>query len=275
MDSSILGSLFSPVSDLVFWSYSPNLLRQLRQPVPQDAPDHVNANIFTFEDAFEDLLAVSQGRGLPDIIMKHDQRKLLRQMWPHGEPFEFWHQRLQSQGLLTHFQAFSRDVPWWMRDELEEDREDRDDERHDHSWNRLLEDLGLTPRESKRNHPEDEYANGESKPDSRRQPSHFEELFDALDSTATAKHDQPKQSNAAPGTKQVATREEHVDGFGYLHSKVTVKTLDANGNEIGSQMHYTMQRAPKEHVDSSKAGQEELSEYDADRPVKKAGWFWK
>ncbi|KAK5997428.1 hypothetical protein PT974_02784 [Cladobotryum mycophilum] len=88
--------LFSVAS----WSYAPLNLRHLRPPVPNDLPSHHDAAIFTFEDAFEDLLVISQGNPLPDISTRVGQRKLLRQMYPNGEPMWFWLRRLESQGLL-------------------------------------------------------------------------------------------------------------------------------------------------------------------------------
>lgn len=81
-------------------SYSPLALRDIPQPKPNDAPSDLDTSIFTFEDAFEDLLAVSQGQPLPDIRSRYEQRKLLRSMFPTGEPAYFWLRRLRSQGLL-------------------------------------------------------------------------------------------------------------------------------------------------------------------------------
>ena len=81
-------------------SYSPLALRDIPQPKPNDAPSDLDTSIFTFEDAFEDLLAVSQGQPLPDIRSRYEQRKLLRSLFPTGEPAYFWLRRLRSQGLL-------------------------------------------------------------------------------------------------------------------------------------------------------------------------------
>ncbi|KAH6603440.1 hypothetical protein Trco_008215 [Trichoderma cornu-damae] len=125
------------------WSYSPANLRHLRQPVPNDLPPQCDSTVFTFEDAFEDLLAVSQGQPLPDIKSKYSQRQLLRQMFSNGEPTWFWLRRLESQGLLRR--------P--TRDELYRPRnfglsEDRDyPESLPSSWNdwsRLHEELDRT-----------------------------------------------------------------------------------------------------------------------------------
>ncbi|KAJ4159325.1 uncharacterized protein LMH87_008231 [Akanthomyces muscarius] len=88
------------VGEVALSSYSPAALTHLRQPVPSDLPPHLDASVFTFHDAFEDLLAVSQGRPLSDIGSRYQQSRMLRQMYPHGEPTWLWISRLQSQGLI-------------------------------------------------------------------------------------------------------------------------------------------------------------------------------
>lgn len=80
--------------------YSPSSLADLPQPIPNDVPAHLDKTIFTFEDAFEDLLSVTQGHSLPDIEHKYNQRKLLRQMFPDREPGWFFLKRLEASGLL-------------------------------------------------------------------------------------------------------------------------------------------------------------------------------
>ncbi|KAG6042204.1 hypothetical protein E4U41_003950 [Claviceps citrina] len=86
--------------------YSPLGLGHLPQPVPNDLPADLDPRVFTFQDAFEDLLAASRGQDqdqdqkLPDIRSRHQQRQLLWNMFPRGEPAWFWLRRLESQGLL-------------------------------------------------------------------------------------------------------------------------------------------------------------------------------
>lgn len=88
------------VAEIALSSYNPTTLGHLRQPVPSDLPSHLDASVLTFQDAFEDLLAVSNGRPLPDINWRYQQSQLLRQMYPHGEPTWLWIRRLESQGLI-------------------------------------------------------------------------------------------------------------------------------------------------------------------------------
>ncbi|PHH62426.1 hypothetical protein CDD81_7145 [Ophiocordyceps australis] len=98
--------------------YCPSALRHLPPPVPNDLEPSHDSSIFTFEDAFEDLMVVSQGKPLPDINTRHDQRKLLRQMYPSGEPTWFFIQRLVSQGLMPSLvlnRSSSSTPPDWER----------------------------------------------------------------------------------------------------------------------------------------------------------------
>lgn len=97
--------------------YSPLNLGHLPQPVPNDAPLELQDGTFTFEDAFEDLLAVTSGQRLMNIKMKYDTRKMLRQMFPDGEDASFWVRRLQSQRLLENSNFYPLQAqPFWPHD---------------------------------------------------------------------------------------------------------------------------------------------------------------
>lgn len=99
--SSNTSSEANGLASLLFSSYSPANLRRLPQPVPNDLPSHLDSSIFTFEDAFEDLLIVSQGDPLPDIKHKYCNRMLTRRIFPQGEPMWSWLRRLEISGHLS------------------------------------------------------------------------------------------------------------------------------------------------------------------------------
>jgi len=82
--------------------YSPLNLSHLRQPIPKDAPADLPPGTFTFQDAFEDLLAVTSGHRLPDIRTKYEHRNLLRQVYRDREDASFWVLRMHSQRLLNN-----------------------------------------------------------------------------------------------------------------------------------------------------------------------------
>ncbi|KAI8667398.1 hypothetical protein NCS56_00875600 [Fusarium sp. Ph1] len=288
-------------------SYSPLALRDMPQPRPSDAPSNLDASIFTFEDAFEDLLAVSQGQPLPDITTRYEQRKLLRSMFPTGEPAWFWMRRLRSQGLLEdtgpsqwmksanqNWEQFHRELDRraanvWRAAMGEEERQDRlddlprreqkDEDEGFHGHNPLLED-------------------SEQHRQRRREPDNFDEFFSSVQSSfsdaqstwdsfvkaITEGHPssfdrKPLSDKPADDEKRVVTKDEYVDRFGYLHSKTTVKTLDEEGNEIGSETHYTVRPAEEDEKNAEsneQAKDGEGSGIKAEGRVEtKTGWFWK
>ncbi|OAA59358.1 hypothetical protein ISF_06293 [Cordyceps fumosorosea ARSEF 2679] len=180
-------------------SYSPATLTHLRQPVPADLPADLAADdgagagaggVFTFQDAFEDLLAVAQGRPLPDIRSRYHHSRMLRQMYPRGEPTWLWLRRLQSQGLLaagagrrrSHILRASQ-AGW---DELQRGLEDgaeefwrgvRDDPRH----REAVAEAGRVFRELRDQLDGDSSASDEkNKKGKSSEPEHFDDLYSAI-----------------------------------------------------------------------------------------------
>jgi hypothetical protein len=85
--------------------YSPIRLASTmpRQPCPRDLEPGMDPTMFTFVDAFEDLLLVSSGRPMMDLCERYDMNRTLARMYPTGEhPFS-WFSRLQSQGLSRSY----------------------------------------------------------------------------------------------------------------------------------------------------------------------------
>lgn len=321
------------------WSYSPANLRHLRQPVPNDLPPQCDSTIFTFEDAFEDLLTVSQGRPLPDMKSRYNQRQLLRQMFSNGEPTWFWLRRLESQGLLRRP---TRDELYRPRNlGMLEDQGEPDFFRSGwNDWAKLHEELdrkaaevwkGVAPSEKT-----DDQANGHNFFDEvhqtfkqledsfygrskshqeehegqhhKRLPDHFDDLFSAVSSSFAEGHKtwdafvksitdhKPVSTDASAyppantseekvydnGNREVVTRDEKVNEFGYLTTTVTKKTYDKNGNEIGTETHFTMRPADKTQKNEARGNSDtnviERADADADEQQtqdKKSGWFWK
>ncbi|OAQ83896.1 hypothetical protein VFPBJ_02663 [Purpureocillium lilacinum] len=302
-------------------SYSPSALRHLPQPVPNDLPPDLDSSVFTFEDAFEDLLAVSQSQPLPDITAKYDQRRLLRQMFPNGEPTWFWMRRLQSQGLVespSRGRFFRALRPDWDGFHRELDRRaaevwrgatggsgDEDDD--DEDAGDLFHEIGRAFKQIERGFSDEGRAVSQDTPEADdvsqrrdwRHPDTFDDLFSSISSSfahgqkswetflktiadQSAALEKRKDASLADGdTKQVETRDEYVDRFGYLHSTVTRKTLDKDGNEIGRETYVTMRpaekSAPEQHqLDNYPKEELDHAEGAADENGKnKSGWFWK
>lgn len=101
------GPPFAANFGVPFWNewaqvspYSPCNLRHLRQPVPKDLPAGVDAKAFGFEDAFEDLMAVSAGRQMMDLSRQARMKKDIIDHFGFSEPPINWVRRLGSDGLL-------------------------------------------------------------------------------------------------------------------------------------------------------------------------------
>lgn len=89
--------------------YSPLRLAMLpEQPRPRDLAGDMDPSMFTYVDAFEDLLAESSGRGMMDLRTRYDMNRLLARMWPRGENPLSWVSRLESQDLSRVYFHYNR-----------------------------------------------------------------------------------------------------------------------------------------------------------------------
>lgn len=303
-------------SSLASPSYSPLALRHLPPPTPKDLPPGLDPYIFTFEDAFEDLLAVSRGQPLPDIAVRFGQRKMLRQMFPTGEPYWFWVRRLESQGLLRRCSSFgfpsiglqpdwasfhreleAKTAQVWRAVASEVDgfyREQLDQPLLDGAF-RSQDGLSRTWPSSRNDEPVEVKAQSLEQP-KRPAPETFDDLFSSFSSTLLTNSsrswdsfvriltgsapfadsdDSPLATSSISGsnsaTRQTETRDDYVDRYGYLHSTVTRKILDADGREIGHESYTTM--CPADQASPDSHGN---SQVNGDRPAQKqSGWFWK
>ncbi|OAA34416.1 hypothetical protein NOR_08491 [Metarhizium rileyi] len=300
----VLGLMSSP-------TYDPTKLRHLPQPVPNDLPPEIDGSVFTFEDAFEDLLAISQGQRLPDITARYQQRRLLGDMFPSGEPTWFWLRRLESQGLVqvpNRARSFQAHQPDWSNFHKELDRHAANawrsvgralnsDARHVGEFfegiDKAFEELGQGVREGSTRssgvHREENTGLG-------KEPDTMEELFSEMSSMfkqhtsswdtfikniteqAQAKSQEEYSETQGHGrykNKVVTDENEYVDRFGYLHKSITRKTLDADGNEVGSQTHVTIRPADK-HLDNENKGEVGGDgAFDVGPDTRKSSWFWK
>jgi hypothetical protein len=85
--------------------YSPIRLaeRMPRQPRPSDIHSDMDPHMFTYVDAFEDLLAEAAGVPTMDLRARYNMNKMLGETWPFGESLISWTRRLESQGLDKAF----------------------------------------------------------------------------------------------------------------------------------------------------------------------------
>lgn len=85
--------------------YSPIRLAETmpRQPRPRDIHSDMDPRLFTYVDAFEDLLAEASGVPTMDLRSRYNMNRMLRRTWPFGESPISWARRLESQGLVKAF----------------------------------------------------------------------------------------------------------------------------------------------------------------------------
>ncbi|KAG6034097.1 hypothetical protein E4U40_004339 [Claviceps sp. LM458 group G5] len=261
-------------------SYSPTALGHLRRPVPNDLPPELDAKVFTFQDAFEDLLVATKGQDLPDIRSRHQQRQLLWNMFPTGEPTWFWLRRLESQGLVRPVDPFAfitMHNPMWSTVFEEEPHTKTVDlwgsgQTDDNSGYGTT-NIGLFER-MKRALAEMErgiFGNSSGTGDAQhRGLANLDELFSEVssrfrDSQSSwdaffksvfhTENSDLRDKSQGPLTHRgkqevVTTEKEHVDRFGYLHKTVTRKMLDAEGKEVGVETYVTV-RPAGEHINKT------------------------
>ncbi|TQV92328.1 hypothetical protein V2A60_007017 [Cordyceps javanica] len=295
------------VGEVALSCYCPSALTHLPQPVPSDLPPDLDPRIFTFQDAFEDLLAVSQGKSLPTIDSRYHQSRMLRQMYPQGEPTWLWIGRLQSQGLIrppreSYIVRASREGWEDLQKDLEESaREFWRELRENPKSREAVRETGKLFREL-----HDQFSGSSNSLESRNRdqgPENFDDLFSAIQSAyadgrsawdafrKTLNEELPRRmgeserqmegnnkdsspststGNTRPNPNEKETRSEWVDAFGYKHTTIKRMTYDENGQEIGSSTSITIRPAKHEKPEAVDNGKGSI---EADSKTN-GGWFW-
>ncbi|GAO18206.1 uncharacterized protein UV8b_06301 [Ustilaginoidea virens] len=290
--------------------YSPWALRHLpRQPVPNDLPAELGPSIFTFQDAFEDLLAVTSGKELPDISSRYQQRKLLRDMFPSGEPMSFWLRRLQSQSLWPSSRSSplrgrgDSAVTTFHDNELHENpagvpwpsaRDHGDGTRVAAT---LLEQIGNAFRQQGALEERARAASPDStdKAQQEREPHSFEELVSDVaskyketvsswekfakmilkDAKVESSDQFHMERHDDTENDALTTEQEYIDRFGYSHKTVTRRILDSYGNEVGSEVRVTIRPAAERLNNESNESAEAKNPPDTEKSGTGSKWFWK
>ncbi|KAG5929374.1 hypothetical protein E4U42_006114 [Claviceps africana] len=253
-------------------SYSPMALGHLPRPVPNDLPPGLDPKVFTFQDAFEDLIVASRGQKLPDIRTRHQQRQLLWNMFPTGEPAWFWLRRLESQGLVRPFDPFP--FTRMRQPELSTFYEE-----HSHTVNSVL-----PWRDVLRDMFAGDDARRVSEGKQRDGPNTFDEIFSVISSAVEGVSSAldtvigyvvPDFPTYFDKKEVLTTEEDYVDQFGYRHRTVTRKTLDATGKEVASETHTTI-RPANEHINKvDNEGSNQQSPSETRNSAQESTWFWK
>ena len=291
-----------------FSPYSPTRLRHLPQPVPNDLPEGCDASLFTFEDAFEDLLAVTNDRPLPDIRQVYEQKKLLKHMFPQGEPAWFWFRRLQASGLLAPaWQTADHQSNWdKLHEELAQKSEEFEKRRLDGELSeapqKILKDVIDTGGKLVQQIAKEmdgvrrSWDTSQQDRQARDGPDNFDELFGSLQNWAESGKNswdsfmktivESTASMEKPGHSTMSTFEtnleshtkEYVDEDGNRCFKITQTKRDREGNVVARETQTFISPPSRKSIEHRRS--DEYDEDDEDDKLyreqgKRVGWFWK
>lgn len=287
------------MSHVAISDYSPMTLRILPQPVPNDIKPHMDRSVMGFEDAFEDLLAVSSGHPLPDISAVYKQRKYLNDRFLAGEPLFLFLRRLRAKGLLytpspeRYPQNDRRAMLDWLHQETERRVEDDWGPASDLEKHPDPDDISDLMKQTAKTwawkwKEEDETREKILKAWKQgREPESEGDLIDAIESRFGGGHstwdtfmksfnqdfpDKKTQSSKSSDKEDdTVQKKEYVDRFGLRHTSVTKKIFDEDGNQIGTHVSHNVRTANED--DEGKDLQPTEGEENGHKP-RKIGWFW-
>ncbi|KAF3354017.1 hypothetical protein VDGD_06325 [Verticillium dahliae] len=289
------------ISFLVDSPHSPLKLRGLRQPVPSDLPEGADPRLFGFEDAFEDLLMVSSGQGLPDIRERCELKKEWNRLYPQGLPPVLWLHQLCRQGLWDGWEprpASLEDMisERWRRwlaaqdDRFEDKSVTKDDDQQpketraaNPSDSPLTESTAARPSSGTEETEEDAYDTIVGRQNPRGIEAHLEELMKAF----AFVDDQSREGNGREvrstsprelpeGWRVDETVQEQKDVNGNTKTTRTSITYDEQGREVGreteTRSHYSWSATRSAH---EKGHGENSDNHKNETGTTDQGWFWK
>jgi len=283
------------ISFLIDSPYSPLRLHDLPQPTPKDLPEGADPTLFGFEDAFEDLLMVSSGQGLPDINERVRFRKECRDSFPRGLPPILWLHQLTRQGLwdgwLTRPEVLDGAVSERWRRWLQE----QDDPFHE--GRSLPAPNQPSPKEPEmapvfekaarevRARPEQD-DHGETEEDSFFSVMGKARLNTSREtSTSTPTSESPKLSSTTrdlsprglpAGWRMVEKVQEQEDAKGNVHVTKTVTTFNDRGEEVGRQTERRSEYTWSATLSTGNGKNRDQQQRDTNGDGNdKSSWFWK
>ena len=287
------------MSHVAMSDYSPITLRILPQPVPNDIKPGMDRSVMGFEDAFEDLLAVSAGQPLPDISTAYKQRQYLKDRFPAGEPLFLFLRRLRAKGLLytpspeKYPQNDRRSMLDWLHQQAERQVEDVWGPASDLEKHPDPDDISDLMKQTAKTwawkwKEEDEALEESMKAWKQgREPESEGDLIDAIESrfgggqsswdtfmksfNEGSSDKKAQSSKSSDNGNETVEKREYVDRFGLRHTSVTKKIFDENGNQIGTQVSHKVRTANDD--DESNELQPAEGEDGGHKP-RKVGWFW-
>ncbi|KZL69251.1 hypothetical protein CI238_09077 [Colletotrichum incanum] len=281
------------ISFLIDSPYSPLRLHDLPQPTPKDLPEGADPTLFGFEDAFEDLLMVSSGQGLPDINERVRFRKECRESFPRGLPPILWLHQLTRQGLWDGWDtrpevldgAVSERWRRWLQEQDDPFHEGRSLPAPNQSSPKEVEKTPAVENAAReaRARPEQDH-HGETEED-----SYFSVMgkarLDTSRETSTSTSKAPKSHSITrdlspqglpAGWRVVEKVQEREDAKGNVHVTKTVTTFNDRGEEVGRQTERRSEYAWSASFSTGSNKHKDQQQQDGDGGDNdKSSWFWK
>ncbi|KAH8895156.1 hypothetical protein GQ53DRAFT_79503 [Thozetella sp. PMI_491] len=263
--------------------YSPLILdRQLSvRPRPYDAEDDMDPDLFSWRDAFEDLLAASSGLPMASTRDRYNHRKFLSRI-SLIEPVDLWLAQLQAQRLTEAYfplREWDHQSPQTMEEwvrlrQAEADHRARLEQEASQRAREFVRAFGFDsdraskPRGSAAG--EDRGQKEETEPRSELDWFDFihtasKEVLPPLTAFLKIFTNGKWETNSSTTTSSTVRTSEHVDEEtlkttrsteewikdGCVHVKTEVRKTTPDGREVSRETHYTVRSVKPEELDSS------------------------
>ncbi|KAK2000948.1 hypothetical protein LX36DRAFT_571262 [Colletotrichum falcatum] len=283
------------ISFLIDSPYSPLRLHDLPQPTPKDLPQGADPTLFGFEDAFEDLLMVSSGQGLPDINERVRFRKECRESFPRGLPPILWLHQLTRHGLWDGWNtrpevldgAVSERWQRWLQEQDDPFHEGRSRPAPNQPSPKEPEMASVfekTTREARPRLEQDDH--GETEEDSYLSVMGKAHLKTSREtSSSTSAPESPELHSTTrdlspqglpAGWRVVEKVQEREDAKGNVHVTKTVTTFNDRGEEVGRQTERRSEYSWSASFSTGNGNTRNQQQRDTDGGGNdKSSWFWK
>ncbi|KAF6805167.1 hypothetical protein CSOJ01_09667 [Colletotrichum sojae] len=270
------------ISFLVESPYSPLMLRNMPQPTPKDLPAGADSSLFGFEDAFEDLLMITSGQGLPDINERLRVKKEWRESFPSGLPPILWLHQLTRQGLWDGWAprpdflegAISERWQRWLREQDDPFHERRPFPSPTPPGSGDLEKTAIDAAQRE----------AQSSPEEAHQETEEDSYFSVVGKARLSGSKSTETRKSASTTRDLSTQglptgwrvveqvQERDDGKGNISVTKTVTTFNDKGEEVGKQTERRSDYTWSASYSTGRGNKDKRQENETDE---KSNWFWK
>ncbi len=296
--------------------YSPLVLDQQlpKRPRPAELEDGMDPDLFSWRDAFEDLLAASSGLPMASTADQYQHRALWSR-FPQGEPADLWLARLRAQRLTEVYFPFRewdyrspQTIEEWVQSRKEDDEKRAAQEKETlQRVKEIAQSLGLDIKEPSEPRDLTTAAGKRDSDGAEQEPRTEQDLFDFIkstsnqvlppltaflkiftngkwvteSSTSTSRTMTTGEDVDEASLKTTKSTEEWVKG-GYVHIKTEIRKTAPDGREVARETHYSVRPAESEEQATGKdqdAGEQsentKVWTRGDDGREKKNSWLWK